>query len=228
MQTVRGLRIEPIDRSGFDAFFAYLNDHLSDNGTESYFQPLSRSDTGVPSKIAASFRDGTRAATMTDSNWRRAWVARSAKHEIVGHIDLRSRQDRFAFHRCLMGMGVDRDHRRIGVGTALIEHAEQWARANTALEWIDLQVLSENKPALQLYARMGFELVGEIADMFRIDGRSFAVHDHDEKSSPVVAEYSNHHHSHSSKRACHANHDTPDETTRNHPPGALSTYGRGR
>jgi ribosomal protein S18 acetylase RimI-like enzyme len=45
---------------------------------------------------------------------------------------------------------------------------------NTALEWIDLQVLSENKPALQLYARMGFELVGEIADMFRIDGRSFA------------------------------------------------------
>jgi len=56
----------------------------------------------------------------------------------------------------------------------LIEHAEQWARANTALEWIDLQVLSENTPAMQLYARMGFELVGEIPDMFRIDGRSFS------------------------------------------------------
>ena len=35
-------------------------------------------------------------------------------------------------------------------------------------------MLSENKPALQLCARMSFKLVSEIADMFRIDGRSFA------------------------------------------------------
>jgi len=173
MQSVPTLIIEPIDRSGFDAFFAYLNDHLSDNGTASYFQPLSRSDAGVPPKIEASFRDGI-AATMSDPNWRRAWIAGSAQNGIVGHIDLRSRQDRFAFHRCLMGMGVHRDHRKRGIGRALIEHAEQWARANTALEWIDLQVLSENTPAMQLYARMGFELVGEIPDMFRIDGRSFS------------------------------------------------------
>jgi ribosomal protein S18 acetylase RimI-like enzyme len=165
--------IEPVALLTFQEFFGYLTDHLSDNGKGDYFQPLSRSDAGVPPKIETSFRDGI-AATMTDPNWRRAWVARSAQHKIVGHIDLRSRQDRFAFHRCLMGMGVGRDHRRLGIGTALIEHAERWASANTALEWIDLQVLSENKPALQLYARMGFELVGEIADMFRIDGRSFA------------------------------------------------------
>src|SRR3954468_13383559 len=102
MQSVPALTIEHIDRSGFDAFFAYLNDHLSDNGTENYFQPLSRSDAGVPPKIEASFRDGI-AAAMSDPTWRRAWVARSAQNRIIGHIDLRSRQDRFAQHRCLMG-----------------------------------------------------------------------------------------------------------------------------
>jgi len=165
--------IESVAISELQEFVAYLADHLSDNGKHEYFQPLSRSDAGVPPKIAASFRDGI-AATMSDPNWRRAWIAGSAQNGIVGHIDLRSRQDRFAFHRCLMGMGVHRDHRKRGIGRALIEHAEQWARANTALEWIDLQVLSENTPAMQLYARMGFELVGEIPDMFRIDGRSFS------------------------------------------------------
>jgi RimJ/RimL family protein N-acetyltransferase len=173
MQSVPDLRIEPVDHSGFDAFFAYLNDHLSDNGMDNYFQPLSRSDAGVPPSIKASFRSGLDVAPC-HSGWRRAWVALAPERKIIGHIDLRSRQDRFAEHRCLMGMGVDRNHRNHGIGTALITHAEDWARANTALEWIDLQVLSENKPALQLYARMGFELVGEIVDMFRIDGRSFA------------------------------------------------------
>jgi len=173
VQLVPELIIEPVDHSGFDEFFAYLNDHLSDNGTVSYFQPLSRSDAGVPPRIAASFREGLDIAPCYP-RWRRAWAVRSADRQIIGHIDLRSRQDRFAEHRCLMGMGVHRDHRKRGIGTALIEHAEQWARANTALEWIDLQVLSENTPAMQLYARMGFELVGEIPDMFRIDGRSFS------------------------------------------------------
>ena len=167
------IMIERVDHTGFDAFFAYLNDHLSDNGTVSYFQPLSRSDAGVPRRIEASFREGLDIAPCYPG-WRRAWAARSADGQIIGHIDLRSRQDRFAEHRCLMGMGVHRDHRKLGIGRALIEHAEQWARANTALEWIDLQVLSENNPAMQLYARMGFELVGEIPDMFRIDGRSFS------------------------------------------------------
>jgi RimJ/RimL family protein N-acetyltransferase len=173
MQSLSGLRIDPVDRSGFDAFFAYLNDHISDNGAVIYFQPLSRSDAGVPPRIEASFREGLDIAPCYPG-WRRAWAARSADRQIIGHIDLRSRQDRFAEHRCLMGMGVDRDHRKRGIGRALITYAEDWARANTALEWIDLQVLSENTPAMQLYARMGFELVGEIPDMFRIDGRSFS------------------------------------------------------
>lgn len=71
-------------------------------------------------------------------------------------------------------MGVHRDHRRRGYGNLLLEHAEQWAVSATSLQWIDLQVLSNNAPAVDLYRRGGFIKVGEIQDMFIIVGRPFS------------------------------------------------------
>jgi len=41
------------------------------------------------------------------------------------------------------------------------------------IEWIDLQVLSSNTPAKNLYLKLGFEVVGNYRDMFRIEGQSY-------------------------------------------------------
>ena len=71
------------------------------------------------------------------------------------------------------GLGVDRHHRRVGVGAFLLAHATDWAVTHTRLEWLDLQVLSANAPAMRLYLRAGFMMVGEMVNMFRIDGRYF-------------------------------------------------------
>ena len=166
--------IEPLDADGFLAFVAYLNDHLADNGDDAgYFQPLPRRASFLPAERAAAFRDGLH-VTVASHGWRRAWVARSEQGDIVGHIDLRSHPEGLTGHRCLLGMGVDRGNRRAGLGAALIAHARQWATDVARLEWIDLQVISDNQAALALYARAGFVKAGEIADMFRIDGNSFS------------------------------------------------------
>jgi ribosomal protein S18 acetylase RimI-like enzyme len=159
----------------FNDFIAYLNDHLADNGgaDAGYFQPLPRRQSFVTAERAAAFRAGLDGAVLA-KGWRRAWVARSAEGRIVGHIDLRAHPDGFAEHRCLLGMGVERGNRRVGLGIALIEHARQWATDVAKLEWIDLQVISENVAAVSLYQRAGFIKAGEIPDMFRIDGRSFS------------------------------------------------------
>lgn len=166
--------IEQLHADDFAAFIAYLNDHLSDNGgiEAGYFQPLPRSRSFYPADREGAFREGLDAALGT-SGWRRAWVARSAQRRIIGHIDLRAHPESFTEHRCLLGMGVDRDHRKAGLGAALIAHARQWAADVAQLEWIDLQVISENQAAVALYQRAGFIRVGEMTDMFRIDGRSF-------------------------------------------------------
>jgi ribosomal protein S18 acetylase RimI-like enzyme len=72
----------------------------------------------------------------------------------------------------MLGMGVHRAYRRHGLGTRLVGTALDWARVDTGLKWIDLEVLSENQPAVALYLRSGFTMTARIADMLQIDGVS--------------------------------------------------------
>lgn len=169
------LSIEPITPAGFALFSTYLNDHLADNGEPGgvYFQPLARAESAFSAERADAFRAAL-AVPLTAPGWRRLWGAFTPERRLLGHIDLRAHPERPAAHRCLLGMGVDRSVRRAGLGSNLIEHAATWARDEAAIEWIDLQVLSVNEAAIRLYQRAGFVATGEIADMFRIDGHSFA------------------------------------------------------
>ena len=164
--TIRLLHFEELA-----TFFHYLNDHLLDNGRDGapLFQPMSRSSTGFPPEKANGFTTGLQ-ASFGQQGWRRLWVALEGG-QIIGHIDLRSRPEPAARHRCLLGMGVHRNARRGGLGTALVATAAEWARGQ-GLEWVDLEVLQGNAPARALYRKMGFVQTGEIPDLFRIDGES--------------------------------------------------------
>lgn len=154
------------------ALFAYLNDHLSDNGIggTALFMPMSRSESGFPPDKEASIRNGIEIA-VGQPGWRRPWIAYADDGRIAGHVDLRARPEKACAHRALLGMGVHRDHRRQGLGATLIDAAVAWAQTQP-VDWIDLDVLSVNQPARQLYQRCGFTVVCEMADMFRIDGQS--------------------------------------------------------
>lgn len=167
--------IEPLGVADFDEFLAYLDHHLADNGgpDTGYFQPLPRNVATFPPERAERFRNGL-GVSLGEPQWRRARVARSAARRIVGHVDLRAHPEPLTEHRCLLGLGVDRAHRRVGLGTRLVQHAADWAAASDALEWVDLRVLSANEPAMRLYSRLGFKKIGEVPDMFRIDGHSFS------------------------------------------------------
>jgi len=169
------ITIRPIGLAAFDDFVRYLNDHLADNGAEGqvYFQPLPRQQSCLPAELAHNFRTGL-ALPLGAPGWRRLWGAFAPDGRLLGHIDLRARPEPPAAHRCLLGMGVDRSARRIGLGQRLIAHACGWARDEAALAWVDLQVLSVNLPAIGLYLRCGFEKTGELSDMFHLDGASFA------------------------------------------------------
>jgi ribosomal protein S18 acetylase RimI-like enzyme len=72
----------------------------------------------------------------------------------------------------MLGMGVHRAYRRRGLGAQLVDTAVDWARSQLGLKWIDLEVLSENQPAVELYLRSGFTMTARIEDMLQIDGVS--------------------------------------------------------
>ena len=157
------------------ALFAYLNDHLSDNGNgdTALFMPIARSMSRFPREKEANMRNGI-GIPVGQTGWRRPWIAWTDDGHIAGHIDLRARAEKVSAHRALLGMGVHRDHRRQGLGMALVEVVLAWART-ASIGWIDLDVLSVNRPAMALYQRCDFTLIGEIPDMYRIDGGSLGL-----------------------------------------------------
>jgi ribosomal protein S18 acetylase RimI-like enzyme len=157
-------------------FFAYLDDHLRDNGAHGtpLFQPLPRDQSRMPSGLRISFIKGLEIPASAPG-WRRLWLALGPTGDIAGHIDLRGRPEPAASHRAMLGMGVHRDWRRRGLGARLVDTAVDWAQDNRGLDWIDLEVLSENMPAVELYARNGFRTLARVADMLRVDGVSHDV-----------------------------------------------------
>jgi RimJ/RimL family protein N-acetyltransferase len=163
--------IHSVAPADLPALFVYLDDHLRDNGRDGtpLFQPMPRADSRFPTDKRAAFAIGLH-AEVGAPGWRRAWMALDADGAICGHVDLRARPERAAQHRCLLGMGVHRDFRRQGLGERLLATALDWARAQEALDWVDLEVLSANAPARRLYQRCGFATFGELPDLFRLDG----------------------------------------------------------
>ena len=165
--------VRPADAADLPAFFAYLDDHLRDNGRDGapLFQPLSRAQSQLPPGLKVSFIEGL-AIPVGEAGWRRLWLALDARGSIAGHIDLRARPEPLARHRAMLGMCVHRAYRRRGLGMRLVDTAIDWARSQDGLRWIDLEVLSENRPAVALYLRSGFAMTARIEDMLEIDGVS--------------------------------------------------------
>ena len=165
------LAIEPLVDADLDAFFRYLGEQIAENGRDGrWFMPIAPTDAGVPAEKEKSFRDAF-AVPVGEPGWRRGWIARDARGAVAGHIDLRAHPDAFTGHRCVLGMGVRRDLRRMGLASRLLAHATAWAAAQ-GLKWIDLQVLSINEAAVALYRREGFLMQGGKPDMYVIDGVS--------------------------------------------------------
>lgn len=165
--------ITPLTDAQLDAFFVYLSEHLLQNGSEAtgYFQPQPRVLSGFPPEREANFRKGMQIPVGTPG-WRRAWTARDESGAILGHMDLRALHEPNTTHRCLLGLGVHHAHRKRGIAMALLAYAKEWARATANLDWIDLQVMSTNNAAIQLYRKAGYVQTGMIEDMFRLDGHS--------------------------------------------------------
>ena len=166
-----GLRIEPLAEADLDDFFRYLGAQLAENGRDGvWFMPLAPSEAGIPAAKKQSFRDGF-ATPFGEPGWRRGWLARDAQGRVCGHVDLRAQASPLSAHRCLLGMGVERAHRRLGLARRLLAHATQWA-VDQGLRWIDLQVLSANEPAVALYRSEGFLVQGGKPDLYVVEGVS--------------------------------------------------------
>lgn len=87
-------------------------------------------------------------------------VAETADKRIVGNLDFAV--GHFLRHRHVgeFGMGVLREFRCEGVGSALLQDFLDWAIGETSIEKINLSVHAGNARAISLYEKFGFEKEG--------------------------------------------------------------------
>lgn len=79
--------------------------------------------------------------------------------EIVGRLSIARDPHPASEHVADLGLMVAREWRRRGVGLALMEAAEEWAR-EAGVRKIELHVFPHNEPALALYERLGYAREG--------------------------------------------------------------------
>ncbi|MGF1909772.1 GNAT family N-acetyltransferase [Vibrio kasasachensis] len=167
------MRIVEAKWSDLESFFEYIGTQLLENADDDspLFQPIPKENCLVSEQFKTKFRDGFE-CSPGEHDWRKLWVIKDSNERVVGHIDLRHYSEEYKFHRVRLGMGVDSSLRKQGLGARLIECATQFCTESSTIDWLDLNVLSNNLPAKNLYLKCGFEAVGEITDCYRIEGEA--------------------------------------------------------
>jgi putative acetyltransferase len=104
-------------------------------------------------------------------------VACVEKNELVGHLGLHTfpNQPRRR-HVGQIGMAVRDDWQGKGVGTALMQAAIDLADKWLNLTRLELEVYTDNEPAIQLYKKSGFTIEGTLARFAYRDGQYVDVY----------------------------------------------------
>ncbi|MDN3679285.1 GNAT family N-acetyltransferase [Vibrio tapetis subsp. quintayensis] len=166
------MRIVEATLADLEPFFVYLGVQLLDNASDDspLFQPIAKKHCQVSKQLEDKFRNGFE-SKIGQPGWRKLWLVKDNDARILGHIDLRHDNGEYSFHRVTLGMGVDSSVRKQGLGRKLVESVIQFCHENTNIDWLDLNVLANNRPAKELYLKCGFQVIGEMSDCYRIDGQ---------------------------------------------------------
>ncbi|WP_196888479.1 GNAT family N-acetyltransferase [Aureivirga sp. CE67] len=168
------IKIKEIEPEDYDTFFNYLDNHLSENGSEAneIFQPLTTEQSILTEEWKYKFKTGFE-KDFGEIGWRKLWIAENLDNQIVGHIDIRSRMELNTTHRVLLGMGVDSQFRKLKIGQQILEFVIDYCKLDSKICWLDLEVMSQNIPAIRLYEKYNFQQIGKTVDMFRLNNKSY-------------------------------------------------------
>jgi RimJ/RimL family protein N-acetyltransferase len=95
-----------------------------------------------------------------------AVLVAEVEDRVVGRLSIGRDSHPASEHVADVGLMVAADQRRRGIGLALMEAGEEWARSVGVLK-IELHVFPHNEAALALYERLGYRQVGNRRAHFR-------------------------------------------------------------
>jgi putative acetyltransferase len=97
--------------------------------------------------------------------------------QVVGHLNIHTSPDRpRRRHAGQIGMAVRDDFQGQGVGTALLQAALDLADSWLNLRRMELEVYTDNEPAVRMYQRAGFVIEGTLRQYTFRDGKYVDVY----------------------------------------------------
>lgn len=109
-----------------------------------------------PAQMAEIDRDQARSAVL-EPNTERAVLVAVRQGEVVGFVHLCALTDYYGArpHGHVCDLVVDPDHEGRGIGRALLEAGEAWARGS-GYAWLTISVFEDNVRAARIYENAGF------------------------------------------------------------------------
>lgn len=105
------------------------------------------------------------------------WLVACVEQEVIGHLGLHTFPNHpRRRHIGQIGMAVRDDWQGHGVGTALMEAAVEMAEKWLNLRRLELEVYTDNEPALHLYRKFEFVFEGTLVQAAFRDGRFVDVY----------------------------------------------------
>ena len=89
------------------------------------------------------------------------FLVAEAEGQIVGMLNCKGSNRVAIRHAVALGMSVDQDWRRQGIGSQLMAQAIAWAKSTGIISRIELAVFERNEKAIRLYQKFGFEIEGK-------------------------------------------------------------------
>ncbi|WP_221569077.1 GNAT family N-acetyltransferase [Alkalihalobacillus sp. TS-13] len=93
--------------------------------------------------------------------------------EIIGFLDFHNGNKKKIQHQGSFGMSVATDFRNQGIGKALLTELINWARENSLIEKVSLEVFAINTNAVSLYEKAGFIEEGRKLAAIKVDSDKY-------------------------------------------------------
>ena len=167
------LRLRPMTAADAPAYFDHMLRHFRESGKDGdpIFHPVVEFESWVKEEQVKKTAEALE-LPYPRIGWQRIWIAEDSSGRVLADCLLRSGFMEAAAHRCQYAIGVERPARGKGIGARLSALALDWARAQKGLVWVDLWVATHNAPAIALYKKLGFHVVKNVEDQFRVHGQS--------------------------------------------------------
>jgi ribosomal protein S18 acetylase RimI-like enzyme len=171
VDTQQNFEYRLLQLSELDVYASHVYKHLNESGVNNInYTPYPVGHVHSLEKLRE--RTTSRITKRFDElDWQRCLVAVD-QGKFVGHIEFHGYGMQTSLHRCYISLGIDREYRGKGVAFQLLNAGIQMIKEQTLIEWVDLHVFLHNEPAIKLYRRFGFQMIGSMVDRFRIDGQS--------------------------------------------------------